>query len=145
MDAILNSLQAFQDKKMDWAPEKFQDIQHTELRDAVRSVFRKPSEYIVNLLQKGTVEDMNTLDANLIERACFMKTAALAGFLDLMYKQDEQGTPISKEVLQWYRQKGWKFPKFQCEETDVTYTADTDRPYKKIDTKQEDSGNVPAE
>ncbi len=115
MDDILNILKAFQDEHIWWAPEQFMNIQDTQLRDGVRAAFRKPTEYLTRLTSKGTVEDMNAFEAALTEHAFLMKPAALAGFLDLIYKLDQQHIHVSQELVQWYRQKGWKFPLFQFE------------------------------
>jgi hypothetical protein len=115
MQTIVDSLKAFQDKNIMWAPEQFLDIQDTRIRDCVRSAFRKPSEYLSNLTTRGTVEDMNAFEAALDDNAFLMKTAALAGFLDILYTLDQKQTLVSRELIQWYRQKGWNFPPFGFE------------------------------
>jgi hypothetical protein len=115
MDDILTILKAFQDEHIWWAPERFMDIQDVQLRDGVRAAFRKPTEYLTGLTSKGTIEDMNAFEAALTEDVFLMKPAALAGFLDLIYKLDQQNINVSEELVQWYRQRGWKFPLFRFE------------------------------
>ena len=128
MDDILNTLKAFMEKNICWAPKQFQDIQDLRLRDGVRAAFRNPSEYLIMLTTRGTVEDMNVFEAALTEQVYLMKTAALTGLLDLLYKLDKSHTLVSEEIVQWFRQKGWKFPLFRFEEDQTDNT-------KKIDDK----------
>jgi hypothetical protein len=116
MQTILDTLKAFQDENIWWAPEQFQDIQDTRIRDGVRKAFHKPSEYLSNLTTRGTVEDMNAFEAALTDHVYLMKIAALAGLLDLLYKLDQNQTDVSRGLVQWYRQKGWKFPPFRFEQ-----------------------------
>jgi hypothetical protein len=138
MNSILNCLQKFEEEHISWPPERFLEIQDDEIRNVVRMAFRTPTDYLVHLLEKGSVEDMNTLEENLTEHAYLMKTAALAGLLDFMYTRFKRGAPISNEILQWYEQKGWKFPAFQDENCNGNNT-------EKIEDKQEGGENVPDE
>ena len=133
MQTILDVFKEFQNKNIWWSPEQFQDIQDTRIRDGVRKAYRTPSEYLTTLTTRGTVEDMTAFETALDEQVCIMKTAALAGLLDLLYKLDQSQNVVSEEVIQWYRQKNWKFPLFTFEVTTVQ-TKEPDMDLKKIDT-----------
>jgi hypothetical protein len=143
MQTILDVFKEFQNKNIWWAPEQFQDIQDTRIRDGVRKAYRIPSEYLTTLITKGTVEDMTAFETALDEQVGIMKTAALAGLLDLLYKHDQSHTVVSEEVIQWYRQKKWNFPLFTFEQTKLE-TIDQETDPKKIDTMQEASDETPA-
>jgi hypothetical protein len=115
MDAVIETLKAFRMNHIFWAPERFQEIHDEEIRRAVRAAFRDPSNFIPNLLQTGTKKDMETFSEAVKEKAPLMYLATMAGFLEMLYSQEQRDFPYSQDLVGWFREKGWKFPQFKFE------------------------------
>lgn len=115
MDAVIETLKAFRMNHIFWAPERFQEIHDEEIRRAVRAAFRDPSNFIPHLLQTGTKEDMEAFSEAVKEKAPLMYLATMAGFLEMLYSQEQRDFPYSQDLVGWFREKGWKFPQFKFE------------------------------
>lgn len=116
MEAVLATLEAFVKNQMFWPPEQFQDIQDETVRKCVRAAFREPSHYIPKLLQTGTQETLEEFSKAVKDRCPLMYLATFAGFLEMLYAQECQDHPYSRELVPWFRKNGWTFPKFKFEE-----------------------------
>jgi len=117
MDAILDTLKAFESNHIFWAPERFQDIYDEEMRRAVRAAFRTPDNFIQTLATTAAAEDMKNFVKALREKAPMMSAVTLAEFLHTLYTFDQEGIAISKDAVKWYRNTGWAFPPFAHETT----------------------------
>jgi hypothetical protein len=120
MDAILDTLKAFESNHLFWAPEQFQDIYDEEMRKTVRAAFREPENYIQTLATTATAKEMDTFTTALREKAPMMAAVTLAELLHTLYTFEQQGVTVSKEAVKWYRSKGWAFPPFAHETTQIT-------------------------
>jgi hypothetical protein len=117
MDAVIETLNAFVTNHIFWAPEQFQEIYDEDIRKAVRAAFREPSNFIPNLLQTGSNEDIDVFSEAVKEKALPMYMATMAGFLEMLYSQEVRQLPYSKDLVCWFREKGWQFPQFGFETT----------------------------
>ena len=115
MDAILDTLMAFETNHIFWAPERFQDIYDEEMRKAVRAAFRTPDNFIQTLAATAATKDMDTFTEALREKAPMMAAVTLAELLHTLYTFEQQGVAVSKDAVKWYRSKGWAFPPFAHE------------------------------
>lgn len=115
MDAVIETLNAFVKNHIFWAPERFQEIHDEDLRKAVRAAFREPSNFVPNLLQTGSKEDMETFSETVKEKVYPMYLATMAGFLEMLYSQEVRQLPYSTDLVRWFREKGWQFPQFRFE------------------------------
>jgi hypothetical protein len=129
MDAILETLKAFETNHVHWKPEQFNDIQNEEMRKAVRAAFREPENFIQILVTSATKKDMDAFVTSLREKAPMMSAVTLAELLHTMYTFEQKGLTISVDAVKWYRDKGWAFPPFLHETTRLSVTTN-----KKIDT-----------
>ena len=128
MDAVIESLISFLKNHIIWEPDRFSNIHNDEMRKAVRAAFREPSNFIPNLLQNGSMEDMETFSKAVKEKAYPMYLATFAGFLEMLYSQEERQLPYSKELVVWFRENGWQFPKFEFEKTNFLTTSSSPTP-----------------
>ena len=117
MDAVIETLNAFVNNHIFWAPERYQEIHDEEMRKAVRAAFREPSNFVPNLLQTGSKEDMEAFSEAVKEKVYPMYMATMAGFLEMLYSQEVRQLPYSTYLVRWFREKGWQFPQFRFEET----------------------------
>jgi hypothetical protein len=117
MDAVIETLNAFVTNHIFWAPERYQEIHDEDLRKAVRAAFREPSNFVPNLLQTGSKEDMEAFSETVKAKAGPMYMTTLAGFLEMLYSQEVRQLPYSKDLVVWFREKGWQFPQFGFETT----------------------------
>jgi hypothetical protein len=115
MDAVIETLNAFTSNHIFWAPEQFQEIHDDEIRKVVRAAFRDPSNFIPNLLQTGSNADMEAFSEAVKAKASLMYLATMAGFLEMLYSQEQRELPYSQDLVGWFREKGWKFPQFRFE------------------------------
>lgn len=115
MDAVIETLLSFVKNHISWEPDRFNKIQDEELRKAVRAAFREPSNFIPNLLQTGSKEDMEAFSEAVKDKVYPMYSATLAGFLEMLYSQEVRELPYSKVLVVWFREKGWQFPQFGFE------------------------------
>jgi len=114
MEVLLQELKSIELEHRWWAPEVFLRLENKTLERKVRATLQKHG-YITRLIAQGTTLDMMTFQNELHERTPLMIVSVLAVFLDTMFLQESLGIPISLQIVEWYRQQGWKFPKFQCE------------------------------
>ena len=117
MDAVIETLNAFMKNHIFWAPERYSMLQDEEMRKAVRAAFREPSNFVPNLLQTGSKEDMEAFSEAVKEKAGPMYMATMAGFLEMLYSQEVRQLPYSTYLVGWFRDKGWHFPQFGFENT----------------------------
>jgi hypothetical protein len=115
MDAVIETLNAFVTNHIFWAPEQFQEIYDEDIRKAVRAAFREPSNFIPNLLQSGSKDDIDAFSEAVKTKALPMYASTMAGFLEMLYSQEVRQLPYSKDLVLWFREKGWQFPKFAFE------------------------------
>jgi hypothetical protein len=129
MDAVLETLNAFLKRHIFWAPERFQELEDDDVRKTVRAAFREPSGFIPNLLQTGTIEDMETFSETVKTKAPLLYVATMAGFLEMLYSQEVRELPYSKDLVVWFREKGWKFPQFKFETVALLPPSPTPTPH----------------
>jgi hypothetical protein len=116
MEAFIQDLHTFEAEHSWWSPETFLRLENQSLKDITRKAFEEHADLIQRLTDEGTVEDMVVLETHLQEKAPKMIIVTLACFLDILYKQaTDYSKPISKDIVAWYRQKGWQFPEFPHE------------------------------
>jgi hypothetical protein len=114
MDAFIDTLAAFERIHSWWSDETFLKTDNTTLKNFVRDTLHE-SPYIEELATSGTAESMDALVERLKEDSPKMLLATLVNFLDYLYARDTDRVPFSKELVTWYRVKGWKFPPFSYE------------------------------
>ena len=115
MDEIISTLRSFVQNHDSWTPEQFQNIHNSTIRSTVRAAFREPTNFIEDLIQNGTVNDISVFSLAVKEECPFMYMATFATILDLLYSFENQGKLYSHELVQWFRKNGWSFPNFEFE------------------------------
>ncbi len=115
MESVIETLNAFTSNHIFWAPERFQELDDDEIRKTVRAAFRDPSNFIPNLLQTGSKDDMEAFSEAVKAKAPLMYLVTMAGFLEMLYSQEQRELPYSQDLVGWFREKGWKFPQFKFE------------------------------
>ena len=114
MEPLLQQLKSIELEHRWWSPEVFLRLENKTLERKVKAVLQNNS-WIINLIRQGTVQDIETFKDALHEKTPLMIVSVLACLLDTMFLQETIGLPISIQIVEWYRQQGWQFPKFQCE------------------------------
>jgi len=132
MDNILETLTAFVKNHSTWSPENFQDIQNETIRKVVRAAFREPSKWAETLVERGKTEELHNFSLRVKEVCPFMYYAVFACILDMLYNYESNNQQFSKELVGWFRDQDWKFPKFTFE---LVMDSDVLAP-KKIDKTQ---------
>jgi len=114
MEPLLQQLKSIELEHRWWSPEVFLRLENKTLERKVKAVLQNHA-WITNLAAQGTVQDIETFKNTLHEKTPMMIISVLACFLDTMFLQESLGLPISFQLVEWYRQQGWQFPKFRCE------------------------------
>jgi hypothetical protein len=126
---LVEALRKFQENHQWWPVQDFYDIQNKTLKKSVYVVLENNNEYMTYLAQNGTTFDILALETELKEKAPRMMFVAMACFLNFINELEKADAPISEEIIQWHRVRGWNFPKFRFER-------ENERKEIKIDTLQ---------
>jgi len=114
MEPLIQQLKSIELEHRWWSPEVFLRLENKTLERKVKVVLENHA-WITKLVAEGTVEDIEAFKDALHEKTPLMIVSVLACFLDRMFLQETLRLPISFQIVEWYRQQGWQFPKFQCE------------------------------
>jgi hypothetical protein len=114
MDPIIQQLKSIELEHRWWSPEVFLRLENKTLERKVKAVLENHA-WITKLAAEGTVQDIETFKNALHEKTPLMIVSVLACFLDTMFLQETLRLPISIQIVGWYRQQGWQFPKFRSE------------------------------
>ena len=114
MDAFIDTLTAFERIHSWWSDETFLKTDNTTLKNFLHDTLYE-SPYIEELSTNGAAESIETLVEKLKNESPKMLLATLVNLLDYLYARDTDGVPFSKELVEWYRAKGWQFPPFSHE------------------------------
>jgi hypothetical protein len=112
---LVEALRKFQENHQWWPIQDFYDIQNKTLKKAVYVVLENNNECMTYLAQHGTTLDILSLEKELNEKAPRMMFVAMACFLNFIFELEKAEEPISEELIQWYRTRGWTFPNFKFE------------------------------
>jgi hypothetical protein len=112
---LVESLRKFQENHQWWPVQDFYDIQNPTLKKSVYVVLENHNEYMTYLAQYGTTFDILALETELKKKAPRMMFVAMACFLNFINELEKAENHISEEIIQWYRVRGWNFPKFRFE------------------------------
>jgi hypothetical protein len=115
MDSLCSRLKQFQTKNEAWNLYDFYDIQNNELKYSVINIIKAEAALLEPLLENGTESDIDELYTLIELEAHHMAMITFSCLLEQLFLREELGKPFSKEMVVWYRQKGWKFPNFQFE------------------------------
>ena len=114
MDAFIDTLAAFERIHSWWSDETFLKADNMTLKNFVHDTLYD-SPYIEELATSGTAESIENLTERLKEESPKMFLATLINFLDYLYARDTDKVAFSKELVAWYRGRGWQFPPFSHE------------------------------
>jgi len=115
MDSVLKTLKAIELEHRWWSPEIFLRLDNQTLKRKVTHVIQT-DPYCKTLSRDGTREEIEAFKDALHEQTPLMIISVLTCFLDYLFQQEQTGGSISSQIVKWYRNQGWQFPKFTFEE-----------------------------
>jgi hypothetical protein len=115
MDSLCSRLKQFQTENESWNVYDFYDIQNKELKNSVLNIIKAEKELIDPLLKNGDETAVNNLYEMIQLDAHHMAMITFSCLLEQLFLREELGKKFSKEMVLWYRKKGWKFPEFYFE------------------------------
>ena len=116
MEELIKDLKRIEMEHRWWSPEVFLSLENKTLKRKVVDILNK-SSYITRLAAYGTKEDIQAFTFALHEETPMMIVSVLSCFLDKMFTLETLHIAISQQIVAWYRNEGWQFPKFKCENT----------------------------
>ena len=121
---IKESFRKFMDVHKDWTPY---DYVHKEDQDLMMFMngLIDTTPILENLLGRGEEKDICKLLEDLSDDiALSPMVIALEKSIVANFKRREHlQMPVSKEIVQWFRKGGWKFPKLDIEMTETTVSS----------------------
>jgi hypothetical protein len=116
MEALLEALQQIEVERRWWSPEIFINMENETLKGDVKGAFHTHNDFITELAINGTTESIQTFSDTMHEETPLVIVSVLTCFLDFLFKREESCQTISHQIVTWYRNQGWQFPKFKFEE-----------------------------
>lgn len=114
MEEFVDTLVSFERIHSWWSDETFLKVDNTTLKNFVHDTLYD-SPYIEELATNGSVESIEKLKERLKDKSPKMLFSVLINFLDYLHVRDTDRIPLSKDLVTWYRDQGWKFPAFSHE------------------------------
>jgi hypothetical protein len=114
MEDLVKTLAAFEKTHNWWSSETFMNPHNEVLKKEIRQEIQK-SVYATVLAREATEDQFQELVDAIFERCPRMMFVFFPVFLDYMKTQENLQEPVSLAVLNWYRTKGWSFPRFEAE------------------------------
>jgi hypothetical protein len=118
MEDFILFVEGYQQTHSWWSTATFLNMGNQTLRRYVRELIETHT-YTQALATVGTKEHMDELSHQLETRAPLMGQSVFTNLLDFMFRLEQANRLVSKEVLQWYRARGWNFPAFQSEKIET--------------------------
>ena len=109
----------FMDAHKDWTPYDYVHKEDQELMIFMNGLI-DTTPILENLLGRGEEKDMIKLlqdlsdDISLSPMVIALEKSIVANFK----RREHLQMPVSKEIVQWFRKGGWKFPKLDIELTE---------------------------
>jgi hypothetical protein len=114
MEDLVKALSAFEKTHTWWSSETFMNPHNEVLKKEIRQEIQK-SLYATTLAREATEDQFQDLVDAIFEQSPRMMFVFFPVFLDYMKTQENLQEPVSSDVLNWYRTKGWSFPQFNAE------------------------------
>ncbi len=114
MEDFILFVEGYQQTHSWWSTATFLNMGNETLRRYVRELVSTHT-YTQALATVGTKEHMDELSQQLETRAPLMGQSVFSNLLDFMFRLEQGDRLVSKDVLQWYRARGWGFPAFRAE------------------------------
>jgi hypothetical protein len=114
MDDLIKIFTVFQKTHSWWSSEAFMNSGNKVLKIEIRRAIEK-SLFATTLAREGTQEQFQDFVDSIFEHCPRMMFVFFPIFLDYMKTQENLQEPVSIGILNWYRNKGWSFPRFDAE------------------------------
>jgi hypothetical protein len=115
MEGLCSRLSQFQKSHDTWNVYDFYDIQDKYLKSSILNIFKAEKDYIQHFTESATESEIDSLEENLKLSAPHMIHVVFACILEQLFICEETEKPFSKDVIVYFRKKGWKFPEFTFE------------------------------
>jgi hypothetical protein len=116
MEKLIAALRSYEATHQWWSPETFLQLENKALKKAVEDALQSNYDAIQHLITDGSTKEMDDFHTLLKTETIQMSISTLAVFLNILYSEaTDKQTPVSKDVVAWYRSQGWKFPLFPHE------------------------------
>jgi hypothetical protein len=124
MEGLCSRLSQFQKSHDTWNVYDFYDIQDKYLKNSILNIFKAENDYLYNLIRNATESDITALEESLKLSAPHMIHVVFACILEQLFICEETEKPFSKDIIVYFRKKGWKFPEFTFEKKLITDTVE---------------------